>query len=213
MDVNSPEPLQPIEKGQRGWKVRRLDMLIMETMDRATQPNTGWDIYQKIKRDISVDGDYICLRMKALSDRGYLQMVGDADPDCGWFYSLPDCQSDSSAGVERRVLQWLAGPNTGLSSECMAFCAIGLQRTDSWAKYAPFTPADPADLNRCLMLVEQIPEVKDAFPKIAALSDDWKIIIDNWESLKESFVSEVGWNWSEGTAAPVTYKVMKELTA
>ena len=128
-------------------------------------------------------------------------------------------QSDSAANVPcsdvvmRKVLEWIAGPNTGLSSESMAYCTIDLQRTDAWAAYGSCTPSDPADLNRCFLLVEKIPEVKDAFPKIAQLSDDWKVIIDNWERLKESFVSEVGWNWSEGNSAPNTYKMMKELSA
>ena len=80
--------LQPIPKGTKGWKVRRLEIEIMATMQRATQPNTGWDIWQKLKRKITTDGDEVCLRMKGLSDRGHLKITGN-DVDCGYFYDTP----------------------------------------------------------------------------------------------------------------------------
>lgn len=80
--------LLPLEKGQKGWKVRRLEIEIMEAMERATQPNTGWDVYQKIKRKVSADGEEICLRMVGLADRGYLEITG-SDHDCGYLYKIP----------------------------------------------------------------------------------------------------------------------------
>ena len=44
-------------------------------------------------------------------------------------------QSDSASNVPcgdvvmRKVLEWIAGPNTGLSSESMAYCTIAVSYT------------------------------------------------------------------------------------
>jgi len=93
--------LTPIPKGQKGWKVRRLELLIMEAMGRATKPNTGWGIWQKIKRISATDGDTVCLRMRSLSDRGYL-IVNGSDPDCGYFYELPPGMKNKNPDVSNK---------------------------------------------------------------------------------------------------------------
>jgi hypothetical protein len=90
----------------------------------------------------------------------------------------------------RKALNWIAGPNTGLSSEQMLFCVVDIDRTDHWGEYEIHVPLDPADFNRCLLLVGEIPEIRDDFPKIAALSPRWKLIIGNWNKLEECFVTE-----------------------
>jgi hypothetical protein len=106
---------------------------------------------------------------------------------------------------DRLIVQWLANGETGVSSKTMAFTAMGQGYRDN------HHPLDPADLNRCIKLVDEVPEIKDAFPKIAALSKEWQAVIDNWDSLKKSFVDEAGYDWSEKHSAPLTYKKMKDL--
>ena len=77
-----------IPRGQPYWKKRQQELLIMQCMRRATKPNTGWDIYQKIKRFTSMNGDDICKLMYELSENGYLHIAG-TDTDCGYSYELP----------------------------------------------------------------------------------------------------------------------------
>ena len=113
--------------------------------------------------------------------------------------------------VMLHILQWLAGPNTGLSSEAMAYFRIGVKRSGSWT--GKEHPCDPADFNRCLLLVETVPAVRDAFGDIAKLSPQWKAIIDHWDELRDLFVSEAGWNWSLSGRAAKTYDRMKQLFA
>jgi len=80
--------LNKIDKGKQGWKLRRLEISIIEIMERATQPNTGWDVFQKMKKhSYSYTGDEICKRMFSLSERGYLKITG-IDNDCGYFYLI-----------------------------------------------------------------------------------------------------------------------------
>lgn len=77
-----------IERGNPGWKTRRKEQRIMVAMQRATKPNTGWDIYQKVKRSLgSWSGDECCELMKGLADSGYLRIVGN-DADCGYLYEV-----------------------------------------------------------------------------------------------------------------------------
>jgi len=107
--------------------------------------------------------------------------------------------------MKDKILDWLANGQVGLSSKCMAMCAAGVSY-----KYK-YTPSDPSDFNRCLLLVQQIPEVENEFNRIARVSDKWKVVIDNWQLLKSTFIDEVGFNWSNGDRAPKTYKLMKKL--
>jgi sigma54-dependent transcription regulator len=101
------------------------------------------------------------------------------------------------------ILDWYVSGEKGISSETMAATALGKKHGLGYA------PSDPADLNRCIKLVDTAPEVKDAFPKIAALSEQWKAVIDNWDKLREMFIAEVGYDWSKKQSAPKTYKEMK----
>lgn len=104
-----------------------------------------------------------------------------------------------------KILKWSFTCNTGVSSETMACCAVGIKRKRQ------STPSDPSDLNRCLILVEQIPEIADYFEKISEISPRWKTVIDNWNKLRTTFIDEVGWNWSKSKEARKTYELMKEL--
>lgn len=113
--------------------------------------------------------------------------------------------------VSQRILEWMAGPDTGLSSEAMAFCRLGIERHGLWD--GTEHPHDPADFNRCLLLVQKVPEVRDAFGDIACLSEQWNAIIDHWDELRELFVAEAGWNWSKGRRAPKTFARMQEILA
>lgn len=106
----------------------------------------------------------------------------------------------ASDGYTDSVLRWLANGQVGLSSKAMAFCAADIEydRADH--------PYDPADFNRCLLLVGQIPAIRDAFPKIAKLSPQWEAVIEHWDELEALFIEEVGLNWEHGESAPKTYE-------
>lgn len=108
--------------------------------------------------------------------------------------------------LERKVIEWLAGPSVGESSKNMAFTAVGV-------KYNTRHPLDPADFNRCLKLVKQVPEIKNHFGEISKLSSQWKIVIDNWDLIESTFLDEAGIDWRKGEflKATKTYELMKVL--
>lgn len=104
-----------------------------------------------------------------------------------------------------QVLDWLANGRVGLSSKTMAMIALGLpaKRIDH--------PHDPDDLNRCLLLLEAAPGVRDIFPKIAQSSKVWAALIANWNEIELTFLHEVGLNWCKAQSAPKTYALMRRV--
>ena len=109
--------------------------------------------------------------------------------------------------IHQKILHWFATGDTGVSSQHMAFVAAGIS---SKGKHT-WPPYDADDLNRCIQLVKAVPEIKDAFPRIAETSESWAITIQHWDELVELFHSEVGEDWSKGQVAPLTNERMREI--
>ena len=106
--------------------------------------------------------------------------------------------------IQAKVLSWIATGRVGASSQAMAMAACGLPSDGSY-------PHDPADLNRCLLMLEAVPEVRANFDKIAALGVVWGRLIARWGEIEEAFLDEAGRNWSKAESAPKTYQLMKEV--
>ncbi len=106
--------------------------------------------------------------------------------------------------LAKSIIRWMATGHCGLSSRAMAFCAIDVgEHVDH--------PLDPADFNRCLLLVVTVPEIRDKFAAIAKLSPEWSGLIRHWDELESLFIGEVGLDWSAGISAPKTYQRMREI--
>jgi hypothetical protein len=106
--------------------------------------------------------------------------------------------------IRSGVLEWLFTGQVGASSKAMAAAACGLPGSRSY-------PSDPDDLNRCLLLLEKVPAIRDRFAAISDLSDVWARLIDRWEVIEQSFLEEVGLNWTKSNRAPKTYALMKSV--
>ncbi|AUR95169.1 hypothetical protein NVP1201B_64 [Vibrio phage 1.201.B._10N.286.55.F1] len=105
-----------------------------------------------------------------------------------------------------KVLVWFATGRVGSSSKCMATYLT----TEVIPPYGDY-PHDPDDLNRCLLLLEAVPELRDYLPQMANVNKQWKELVDNWDALESCFINEVGLNWCKGSRAPITYKAMKQM--
>jgi hypothetical protein len=106
--------------------------------------------------------------------------------------------------LKDKALEWFGTGRVGQSSKAMALAVCD-------AKGNQDHPWDPADLNRCLLFLEAVPEARQHMAKVAALSPTWARLVQNWDRLEASFLSEVGRNWSKARSAPETYKLMKIL--
>jgi len=106
--------------------------------------------------------------------------------------------------IKDAVLSWLAAGRVGSSSKTMALAACGLPNDGDY-------PHDPDDLNRCLLMLKAVPDVRQHFDKIEALGAVWARLIKRWPEIEASFLDEVGLNWSKAKASPATYKLMREV--
>lgn len=103
-----------------------------------------------------------------------------------------------------RVIEWMGGDDTGLSSKAIAMHMTGAKSNGSY-------PHDPADLGRCLRLLEKFPEWKPRIKEMAKYGGVWKRYSDRWEEMREAMESEVGIDWSKGNRAEYTYNLMREI--
>lgn len=108
--------------------------------------------------------------------------------------------------TQKQVAKWLAIGEVGMSSKCMAlWLAFGERTTDR------FCPADPADLDRCLRLLDAAPGLRPLIPKMAEVSDDWAALVPRWDEVEASHLAEVGLGWSKARSAPNTYDLMASI--
>lgn len=109
--------------------------------------------------------------------------------------------------MESKIIAWLfEDQDTGVSSKAMAAAVLGYDSRCKW------TPSDPSDFNRCLLLIEAAPEIKDHMEKVSMISKSWAQLVAHWDEIELSFINEVGRNWCNSRSAPITYKLMHELS-
>jgi len=106
--------------------------------------------------------------------------------------------------IRDKVLNWLGTGRVGSSSKAMALTAVNIICDKNH-------PCDPSDFNRCLLLLDEIPEIREHFDNISAISVVWSGLISRWDEVEKCFTEEVGLDWSKGTSAPKTYKLMKDI--
>lgn len=108
--------------------------------------------------------------------------------------------------LSMKVCEWMSMGKVGVSSATMASIALGLKKPVYGTHFG--YPYDPADLNRCRILVKHIPEIRDSFKKIGRRVPGFKPILDNWDELIALLDEEMQKNTG---SAPRTYARMKEL--
>lgn len=109
------------------------------------------------------------------------------------------------------LVDWLARGERGISSEAIVTHCLGVDCTKRhvwWSNH----PLDPADLRRCLLLLDTVPEARAELHRIASVSRAWRSLYENWDELESLLREEIGEdlpfrNWS----APRTYSRMREL--
>lgn len=106
--------------------------------------------------------------------------------------------------TRQKFMEWLLfSDDTGVSSENIGWMII-LGKPTRKHGY----PLDPSDLNRCVKLIDEIPEFEEHLDKVAKLGGPvWQVLIENWQALEDSLRNEM--TRSDGKA-PVTYAAMKE---
>lgn len=111
-------------------------------------------------------------------------------------------------GLPESAILWLANGRRGISSNTMFTHITGI---DAMQRSRKSHPHDPDDLDRCLLLLDAVPEFRSDMPKMRSCSKHWAALIDNWNSIELSHLNEVGLGWTKARSAPKTYELMKEI--
>lgn len=111
--------------------------------------------------------------------------------------------------VSERVIEWFLSNDTGVSSSAIVAVMTG---NDS-EKDGPDYPHDPADLGRCLRLLELIPEWKPRLPEMAKRGPVWTDLVARWHDLESTFHAEVGSGRRVGKKAPRTWDLLRKIRA
>lgn len=120
----------------------------------------------------------------------------------GYDTSMPG----GDTAVEQRAAAWMRDGEVGMSSRAIHDHMLGLTPKNGYFDY----PLDPDDLNRCIKLLELIPEWKPRMGEMACHGKDWAGLARHWEEISQCFLDEVGLDWCKGSRAPKTYALMKQ---
>lgn len=101
--------------------------------------------------------------------------------------------------------RWLANGRRGISSNTMFTVLTGV---DAMQDSNQSHPHDPDDLDRCLALLHEVPELRAKLTLMAKASPAWAALIANWEQIERSHLDEVGLGWTKAHSAPKTYDLM-----
>lgn len=106
--------------------------------------------------------------------------------------------------MKDKIIKWFGTGKVGASSKAMALASIGMANDGSY-------PCDPADFNRCLLLLEAVPEIRNRMDKVAAINGTWGRLVAKWSEVETCFLDEVGFDWAKAQRAPKTYALMKSI--
>lgn len=107
--------------------------------------------------------------------------------------------------VSERAQAWLLNGRVGMSAR-----AIYCHMTESQDKERWNHPHDPDDLNRCLLLLDLIPEWRPRMGEMAAHGKAWAGLSGIWDEIASTFLDEAGLDWGKAKSAPKTYALMKK---
>lgn len=121
----------------------------------------------------------------------------------GYDVSMPE----ASEPIELRARRWIVDGKVGLSSQAIWSHMMGVPGQDM------SFPRDPDDLNRCLLLLQLIPEWQPRMHEMAVYGSAWTALSGRWDRIALTFLEEVGLDWAKGRNihASKTYEMMKEV--
>lgn len=124
---------------------------------------------------------------------------------------LPPCDAVNAevrkaktTGMSDAAQQWILHGERGSSSNTMFAVLSG------GALAGRSHPHDPADLKRCRLLLEQVPEFAARIGEMASVSKEWAGLVAIWPSLCATMDAECDWRKGQGSA-PRTYRMMQDV--
>ena len=117
-----------------------------------------------------------------------------------------------SGVMDPRLANWIASGDTGTSSKAIMLWFSAGVVDGTWGAS---TPSDPADLGRCLRLLERFPEWKPRMAEMAGAGGLWPTFSKRWSEIEACFIAECGGELPGrndcGWSCPKTYDLMKRV--
>ena len=140
-------------------------------------------------------------------------IVAGMPEDTKKLLNLPACDAiqtearhAKSGGLSEQAQQWLLRGERGMSSDCIFATLTKQEMRNTWNAY----PHDPADLRRCRLLMELVPEFAPRIGEMNSVSLEWTRLADKWELLCTTMDAECP-DWRKGGgSAQKTYALMRE---
>lgn len=82
---------------------------------------------------------------------------------------------------KERLLNWLSGMDTGISSKTIA---ATMEHEPLILQGRSGHPHDPSDLGRCIRLLELFPEYRARLNEMRFVSPVWAQLVDHWDELE-----------------------------
>lgn len=109
---------------------------------------------------------------------------------------------------QESFIQWLANGERGLSSNAIATKLSGLDcmlyEPHGWTLLPH--PSDPDDFQRCMKLLNQVPEFRERLYEMKDVSEVWSHLVDNWDGFERLYYEEC-----ETVRCPKLWDRMKEI--
>ncbi|WP_024717979.1 hypothetical protein [Pseudomonas putida] len=141
-----------------------------------------------------------------VSQKKFEQACVDAIEAAGCPLGYDTTMPGADKTVEQRASAWMRDGEVGMSSRAIHDHMLGLTPKCGYFDY----PLDPDDLNRCIKLLELIPEWKPRMGEMAQRGEQWVGLANRWEEICRCFLDEVGLDWCKGRRAPKTYLLMTQ---
>lgn len=126
-------------------------------------------------------------------------MCGDDNPSVAPTMPRVVLPHDTVVPLPAAAVAWVSGNDRGMSSQAIwDHMATGECNGDY--------PYDPADLGRCLRLLEAVPEWKPRIVEMRRYNNMWALYTIYWDELTQLMAEEAGAGY-----APKTYDRMQEL--
>lgn len=115
----------------------------------------------------------------------------------------------AARGLSEAAAVWLSKGERGNSSETIFTVLTGVDANTGSKNAHPY---DPADVRRCLLLLEDVPELKERFDTMRTVSEPWSRLVDSWNEITATLLIEWGdiRNPKRGASAPRTYQLIEK---
>jgi len=140
-----------------------------------------------------------------VSQKKFEQACVDALEKAGCPLGYDTTMPDADKTVEERAVAWIRDGDVGMSSRAIHDHMLALEAREGYSY-----PHDPDDLNRCLLLLDLIPEWVPRMHEMAMCGEEWAGLAARWDEISKCFLDEVGLNWCKARRAPKTYALMKQ---